>query len=91
MKRHKRIYLQYFQYDTSDYISCEVCGNPAVDIHHIKARGMGGDPTGKRDTIDNLQALCRLCHSKYGDKEQYMEMLKLVHKQKMDAKSNNRI
>jgi 5-methylcytosine-specific restriction endonuclease McrA len=89
MKRHTRIYLEYFGYDTSDYIPCECCGAKAVDIHHLKPRGMGGDPTGKRDTIDNLQALCRPCHSKYGDKEQYMEMLKLVHKQKMDAKSND--
>jgi 5-methylcytosine-specific restriction endonuclease McrA len=52
---------------------------------------MGGDPTGKRDTIENLMALCRICHTEKGDKEQWMEMLKLVHKQKIDAKSNNRI
>jgi 5-methylcytosine-specific restriction endonuclease McrA len=91
MKRHTRIYLDYFGYDVSDFIPCECCGSKSVDVHHIKARGMGGDPTGKRDTIENLMALCRICHTEKGDKEQWMEMLKLVHKQKIDAKSNNRI
>jgi len=52
---------------------------------------MGGDPQGKKDVIENIMCLCRPCHEKFGDREQYMEMLKLVHKQKMDAKSNNRI
>ena len=42
---------------------CEVikygtrCGSPAVDIHHIIAKGRGGT-----DDIGNLIAVCRLCH-----------------------------
>jgi hypothetical protein len=42
MKKHTKIYLNYFGYDTTDFIPCEVCGSQAVDIHHIECRGMGG-------------------------------------------------
>jgi 5-methylcytosine-specific restriction endonuclease McrA len=80
MKRYVKIYLNYFGYDTTDWIPCELCGNTAVDIHHIEARGMGG---GNKDTIENLMGLCRSCHIEYGDKKQYKAMLKVVHKIKM--------
>jgi hypothetical protein len=32
MKKHTKIYLNYFGYDTTDFIPCEVCGSQAVDI-----------------------------------------------------------
>lgn len=81
MRKHTKIYLDYFGYDDSDYIQCELCPNPAVDIHHIDARGMGGRKSA--DTIENLMALCRKCHDKYGDKKQYKEFLKQKHKEKL--------
>ena len=77
MKGHTKIYMNHFGYDVSDFIGCEMCGTKAVDIHHIEARGMGG--TKKNDIIENLMALCRRCHLEYGDKSQYMEMLKSKH------------
>lgn len=77
LKKHTKIYLEYFGYTEADWIGCEVCGLSAVDIHHIKARGMGGNK--KADTIENLQALCRECHVKYGDKKQHRDMLRGVH------------
>lgn len=58
---------------------CEICGSVAKDIHHIEARGMGGDPTGKKDNILNLMALCRTDHELYGDKKQHKDYLKNVH------------
>lgn len=67
MKPHTKIYMSFFGFTTADFIPCEVCEARAVDIHHIEARGMGGDPTKSKDVIENLQALCRECHSKYGD------------------------
>lgn len=79
MRKHIAIYLGHFNYDTDDFIPCEVCGRKAVDIHHIECRGMGGSKT--KDTIDNLQALCRSCHLEYGDKKQWIDMLKDRHKQ----------
>jgi hypothetical protein len=79
VKSHTKIYLKHFGYDTSDFIPCEICGGRAVDINHIDARGMGGNPKGDKDVITNLQALCRPCHVYYGDKKQYKEFLKEKH------------
>jgi hypothetical protein len=84
VKKHIVVYLDHFDYDTDDFIPCEVCGAKAVDIHHIKARGMGGSNT--KDVIENLQALCRKCHLDFGDKKQWMDFLIDKHKNKLDGK-----
>jgi 5-methylcytosine-specific restriction endonuclease McrA len=77
MKKHVKIYLDYFGYDVNSFIDCEVCKGRAVDIHHIEPRGMGGSKI--KDVITNLQALCRACHIEMGDKKQYKEFLKDKH------------
>ena len=74
-------YFNHFGYDISDFIPCEVCGKTAVDIHHIEARGIGGSK--EADNIENLMALCREDHLKYGDKKQYKEFLKDKHQIKL--------
>ena len=85
MKKHTKIYLDYFSYGGEDFIPCEVCGSRAVDIHHIHRRGMGGSTDA--DKIENLMAVCRTCHIEYGDKTQYFELLIEAHKKKLDGKS----
>jgi 5-methylcytosine-specific restriction endonuclease McrA len=82
MKPHTKIYMNYFGYDTSDFIPCEVCGSQAVDIHHIKPRGIGGSKT--KDTIENLMALCRKHHIAMGDKKQHMDFLIKTHNLKLN-------
>jgi 5-methylcytosine-specific restriction endonuclease McrA len=77
MRKHTQIYLQGMGYKKTDFVPCEVCGAQAVDVHHIEARGMGGNK--KADVIDNLMGLCRKCHIEYGDKKQYKEFLKDIH------------
>jgi len=77
MKKHTQIYMKFFGYGIEDFIGCEVCGNKAVDIHHIDSRGMGGSQN--KDTIQNLMAVCRMCHERYGDKKEYIELLKQTH------------
>ena len=77
MKKHVKIYFDYFGYDISDFIPCEICQDQANDIHHIECRGMGG--TSKADTIENLMAVCRNCHLKFGDKKEHKELLKQLH------------
>ena len=77
MKKHVKIYFDAFKYGTEENIPCELCNRPAKDIHHIDARGMGGSKT--KDYIENLMALCRECHMKYGDIKEHKEWLKSVH------------
>ena len=81
MKKHTKLYLKEMGYDETDFSPCEVCGGQAIDIHHIEARGMGG--TKKKDTIENLMALCRNCHYIYGDKKDLKEWLQEIHNCKL--------
>jgi 5-methylcytosine-specific restriction endonuclease McrA len=87
MKKHTRVYLEHFGFDTETFIPCEVCGTKAVDIHHIHRRGMGGSKSA--DNIDNLMAVCRICHIKYGDLKKYMDFLKEVHSDYMEKMNKN--
>lgn len=50
-------YLNYFNIGEQDIILCKVCGQIAVDIHHIIYRSQGGS-----DEINNLISLCRKHH-----------------------------
>jgi len=84
MKKHTKIYLDFFNYSTVDFIPCEICGAKAVDIHHIDCKGMGGSK--EKDTIQNLMALCRLCHFKYGDIKNQIDFLKEIHLKKIAEK-----
>lgn len=77
MVKYKKIYLDYFGLDISDYIGCEICSRPAVDIHHIEAKGMGGSK--KKDYIENLIAVCRECHNKCHASKDYNSMAKEKH------------
>lgn len=82
MKPHVKIYFDYFRYDLHDFIPCEICEKKAVDIHHIECRGMGG--TSQPERIENLMALCRSCHEKYGDISHEKEFLKGKHYEKLN-------
>lgn len=77
MRNHTKVYMSHFGYALDDFIPCEVCGNKAVDLHHIFCRGMGGSKD--KDNIENLQALCRSCHIEYGDKKEHLEFLQNIH------------
>ncbi len=59
MKNHTKVYFEYFNYDCSSWIPCEICGREAVDIMHIIPKGRGGS-----NSIFNLMAGCRDCHNK---------------------------
>lgn len=80
MKNYIKTYMQYFGYDVSDFIPCEVCGNKAVDINHIQARSIRKDLVNE---ITNLMAMCRSCHAKLGDRKQHREFLQNIHNQKL--------
>jgi len=78
--------MEFFGYDESDFIPSELSGRRANDIHHIDARGAGGDPTGSKDCIENLMALTRAEHELYGDKKQFIEQLRQKHFEFMKSK-----
>ena len=63
MQNHTKVYFNFFGYDESSYIECEMqCGSRAVDIHHIERRNKT-----KNDFIENLVGLCRSCHINCND------------------------
>lgn len=86
MKHHTKIYMKFFGYQPGDFMPCEIpdCGKAVVDVCHIDARGMGGDPQGKKDVIENLMGKCRPHHVEYGDIKDKKEWLKEVHLQFMN-------
>ena len=77
MKKHTKIYFDYFGYDETDFIACEVCGSKSVDIHHLDAKGMGGSKL--KDYIENLIAVCRDCHIKCHDNKDFNNEAKQIH------------
>mgnify|MGYP003109503976 CR=1 FL=1 len=77
MKKHTKIYMEYFDYVLDDFIPCEVCKTRAVDIHHIEPRGMGGSKS--KDFIANLVALCRTCHQCAEYSKAFNEQTKKIH------------
>jgi len=81
MKNHTKVYLKHFNYSMDEYIPCEICEARAVDIHHIECRGMGSSK--EKDKIENLMAVCRECHIKYGDIKGHIEYLKEIHEWKL--------
>lgn len=73
MKKHTKVYLDYFGYGEQDFIPCENCGNRAVDVHHIDGRGPG------MDVIENLMGLCRDDHNRAGREKEFNEYLRIIH------------
>ncbi|OUW03918.1 MAG: hypothetical protein CBD11_01890 [Phycisphaera sp. TMED151] len=67
MRKHTKIYLKWTRKHKNQEpheLICELCHrNKVVDIHHINPRGMGGNPSGEKDCIENLMGLCRVCHN----------------------------
>ena len=51
--------MNFFGYDESSTILCEMCEDVAVDIHHLERRNKI-----KNDYIENLIGVCRSCHIK---------------------------
>jgi len=67
------IYMAAFGYGDADFIPSELSGERSNDLHHVICRGAGG--TKKEDRVENLIALTRAEHEKYGDKKHCMSFL----------------
>lgn len=78
MKKHIRVYTDYFNIGEQDFPLCEWCGyRKAVDVNHIIPRGMGGSKN--KDYIENLVGMCRDCHQKFEAKKISKEELTERH------------
>lgn len=68
--------MNFFDYGEQDFIPCEICSSKSTEIHHVHARSKRKDLL---NDINNLMAVCRKCHEKYGDKKQWLEFLQNIH------------
>ncbi len=84
MKKHIKVYFDFFDYGEQDFVACEVCDKRAVDVHHIDIKGMGGSKL--KDNIENLIGLCRDCHNKAHRHQITTEALTMRHKYWMENK-----
>ena len=74
MKKHVKVYHDYFGYYYGEFIACENCSAKSVDIHHLTFKSELG-----KDVIENLMALCRDCHTKAHESKEFNEQLKVIH------------
>lgn len=56
---------------------CGICLQEAVNVHHLKIKGMGG--TKEKAKIEDLIALSMECHNRAHDDPKYNEYLKQKH------------
>ena len=64
LKDYKKLFRNYWGYSESDTPMCWGCYmKPAVDIHHLTNKGMGGVSKNRLNRIDNLYPVCRPCHN----------------------------
>ena len=80
MKAYIKTYMDFYGYDESSFIPCEVCGAKTVDVHHIRPKSLEKRSENK---IENLIGLCRPCHEKAHKFHNFNEDLKLIHRKKM--------
>ena len=90
MKNHVRVYLKFWGYAVSslsqEKIPCDYCQKLNTEVHHISKRGSGGSK--KKDTPENLVALCRNCHILCESFISYNDKVKAKLKKKIKRKES---
>lgn len=90
MKKHTKVLCDYWGYDIPEDINCIVCGDFAVDTHHIKNRGSGGSKN--LDYPENLASLCREHHQRAESEPKFNAyvyktlLLKIIDKVERDGR-----
>ena len=74
MKKHVKVYHDFFDYYYGQFIAFENCSKKAVDIHHLTFKSQLG-----KDIIENLMALCRDCHNKAESDSMFNMFCKIKH------------
>lgn len=84
MQKHVKLYFKHYGYGEQDTIICQYCHyRIASDIHHVIYRSQTSDP----DKIDNLIALCRVCHESAHRKIIKAEELQAIIANSLNAQS----
>jgi hypothetical protein len=83
MKKHTKVYLNWIRenYDLEPHEAvCEITGtNKSLDVCHIVPRGIGGNPSGNLDDINNLMCMTRVLHYYSEGNLELMPILKDIH------------
>lgn len=83
MKPYTITYMKFFGYSVGDFMPCEYCGGPIVDVHHLVPKSIA--PKHKVNLITNLCGVCRLCHERAHREVEFNNELKEVHRRKLLA------
>ena len=63
-KNYRKIFYDYWGLSVVDTPQCWGCyQRPAVEIHHLKSKGMGGSKKNSYNVPSNLYPVCRHCHT----------------------------
>ena len=63
-KNYRKIFYDYWGLSVVDTPQCWGCfQSPAVEIHHLKSKGMGGSKKNSYNVPSNLFPVCRHCHT----------------------------
>ncbi len=85
LRKHVKIYIDYFGYGDQDIIIDEWTGGIASDIHHLDNKGMGGSKN--KDYIENLMALSRETHNKAHSNPEFNQRLTEYHLEFMKTRT----
>lgn len=80
MQKHTTKYKKFFGLGMDEGGVSEISGQPAHWVHHIDARKMGGTTDPRIEHIENLMAITKDEDEEYGDKKQFKDWLKQIHR-----------
>ena len=87
LKNYKLLFSKYWGYHEQDTPMCWGCyKKPAVDIHHLISKKMGGVKNNRLNRIDNLFPVCRSCHTIAHQHKDINEEWRIRLKEKIDNK-----
>ena len=87
LKNYKKLFKDFWGLCESEVLMCWSCfQKPAVDIHHLTNKGMGGVSKNRLNRIDNLFPLCRSCHNIGHQHKDINEERRIKLKQKIHEK-----
>ena len=87
LKNYKLLFSKYWGYHEQDTPMCWGCyQKPAVDIHHLISKKMGGVKNNRLNRIDNLFPVCRSCHTIAHQHNDINEEWRIRLKEKIDNK-----